>query len=213
MLSNPLPERSVRLLFADLQKQINKFLKGYGIELSEPAVSMILGALVVIIVAVLAYNYFRQGSMLPTGTPPVEESAEGELTGPGASVALPATHTVKEGEYLWQIAEKYYKSGYNFVDIVAVNNLANPDYLQVGQKLTIPKVEVRQPLTVEAALAPAVTNSKITGDRYKVQKGDSLWSIAVRAYADGYKWVDVARANNLSNPDLIFSDTELKLPR
>jgi nucleoid-associated protein YgaU len=53
----------------------------------------------------------------------------------------------------------------------------------------------------------------ITGDTYVIQKGDSLWKIAVRAYGDGFKWVEIAKANDLENPDLIHSDNELKLPR
>ncbi|PIZ97158.1 MAG: lectin, partial [Candidatus Levybacteria bacterium CG_4_10_14_0_2_um_filter_35_8] len=38
-------------------------------------------------------------------------------------------------------------------------------------------------------------------------------NIAVRAYGDGYRWVDIARANGLENPDLIFSGNVLKIPR
>jgi nucleoid-associated protein YgaU len=53
----------------------------------------------------------------------------------------------------------------------------------------------------------------ITGDAYTVQKGDSLWKIAVRAYGDGFKWVEIARTNELENPDLIHPDNELTLPR
>ncbi|MFI5265695.1 MAG: LysM peptidoglycan-binding domain-containing protein [Candidatus Levyibacteriota bacterium] len=54
---------------------------------------------------------------------------------------------------------------------------------------------------------------KITGKTYTVKAGDDLWNIAVRAYGDGYKWVDIARVNNLSNPNLIFSDNVLVIPR
>jgi nucleoid-associated protein YgaU len=44
-------------------------------------------------------------------------------------------------------------------------------------------------------------------------KGDSLWKIAVRAYGDGYKWVSIAKANKLVNPNLIHSGNVLTLPR
>lgn len=57
------------------------------------------------------------------------------------------------------------------------------------------------------------SDSKITGGTYVIQPGDDLWDIAVRAYGDGYKWVDIADANNLENPDLIHPDNTLKLPR
>lgn len=44
-------------------------------------------------------------------------------------------------------------------------------------------------------------------------KGDHLWGIAVRAYGDGYKWVEIARENNLVNPNLIHPGNVLSLPR
>ncbi len=54
---------------------------------------------------------------------------------------------------------------------------------------------------------------KITANTYTVVAGDNLWTIAVRAYGDGYKWVDIAKNNNLDNPNLIFSGNVLKLSR
>lgn len=57
------------------------------------------------------------------------------------------------------------------------------------------------------------TDEKITGTTYKIVHGDDLWEIAVRAYGDGYRWVDIAHANGLDNPDLIHSDNILAIPR
>lgn len=54
---------------------------------------------------------------------------------------------------------------------------------------------------------------RISTTTYVVKQGDYLWDIAVRAYGDGYKWVEIARANELENPDVIHSGNELKLPR
>lgn len=54
---------------------------------------------------------------------------------------------------------------------------------------------------------------KITGNTYIVKEDDYLWEIALRAYGDGYKWVDIARNNNLLNPDVIHKGNVLKLPR
>lgn len=65
---------------------------------------------------------------------------------------------------------------------------------------------------VETTVVGAVT-TKITGDTYVIQHGDDLWDIAVRAYGDGYKWTEIASANNLENPDIIHVDNTLKLPR
>lgn len=53
----------------------------------------------------------------------------------------------------------------------------------------------------------------ISGDSYTVVKGDHLWGIADRAYHDPYKWVEIARLNELPNPGLIIPGEVLKLPR
>lgn len=52
------------------------------------------------------------------------------------------THTVKRGEYLGQIAEKY---GVTVRDMVLANNLARPDHIFVGQRLWIPVLEQPTP--------------------------------------------------------------------
>jgi nucleoid-associated protein YgaU len=40
-----------------------------------------------------------------------------------------------------------------------------------------------------------------------------LWTIAVRAYGDGYKWTEIAKANKLVNPNLIHPGNVFVLPR
>ncbi|MFA6007639.1 MAG: LysM peptidoglycan-binding domain-containing protein [Candidatus Shapirobacteria bacterium] len=46
-----------------------------------------------------------------------------------------------------------------------------------------------------------------------VQKNDSLWKIAVKTYNDGYKWTEIAKANNLKNPGILYVGQKLVLPR
>lgn len=189
-------------------------MKKWGKNFNESTISMILGAVVVIIIGVIAYSYFRSNqTTLNPGTTSNIATTSGQVGTSLNAVALPVTHTVASGENLWVIAEKYFKSGYNFVDIAAANGLANPSQIDVGQKLTIPKVSVREPLTVTSAQAPTITQSRIEGGTYTVVRGDDLWNIALRAYGDGYRWVDIAKANSLANPGLIFSDNVLTLPR
>ncbi len=122
------------------------------------------------------------------------------------------THTVAVGENLWSIAEKYYQSGYNWVDIARVNNVSEPGVITPGTKLSIPDVKAKIATLgtkdVQENYGPA-----ITGSTYTVQKGDHLWGIAVRAYNDGYRWTEIAKVNNITNPSLIYSGVVLKLPR
>lgn len=48
--------------------------------------------------------------------------------------------------------------------------------------------------------------------KHTVQKGEHLWKIAVQYYQDGYKWVDIAKANNLKNPSILAAGQELVIP-
>jgi nucleoid-associated protein YgaU len=126
---------------------------------------------------------------------------------------LPTTYTVAAGDTLWLISERFYSSGYNWVDIARENKLADAGHIEVGQKLTIPSVPVK--MVSSTSTGPFIFKSRsITSDTYVIQKGDTLWSISVRAYGDGYKWPDLAKANGLEhNPGLIHADNTLKIPR
>lgn len=131
-------------------------------------------------------------------------------------------YTVHPGDDLWHISEKYYNSGYNYMDIARANNLDNPSMLFTGMKLIIPQTQqiTPEPQTTTPTVTQVIAQqpiqsgeSTIQSSTYTIQKGDNLWSIAVRAYNNGYKWTDIAQANSLTNPDLIHSGNILKIPR
>lgn len=56
------------------------------------------------------------------------------------------------------------------------------------------------------------TMSASTDKQYTVKPGDTLWAIAVATYNDGYRWVDIAKANSLQNPDIIHAGNKFILP-
>lgn len=180
-----------------------------AVRLNESTISMILGTIVIVVVGVLVVNYFKaqdKGEIIP--------SIDIEELG---TVSLPTTHSVAKGEDLWKISERYYDSGYNWVDIASANNLSNPGLIEDGQELTIPDVKPKQP-TVTGETAGVLGDQTsppeaISGTTYTVVQGDTLWDIAVRAYGDGYRWVDIASKNNLVNPDLIHASNVFNLPR
>lgn len=68
----------------------------------------------------------------------------------------------------------------------------------------ITTVETTESTSSEAAIA---------SDTYTVVHGDSLWTIAERAYGDGNKWIEIAKANDLVNPSIIHSGNVFTLPR
>lgn len=161
---------------------------------------MVLGVIVLVVVGILVVNYFKdknQGSITTNSTQTTASAYE---------------HTVVKGETLWSIAESSYGSGYNWVDIKKANNLKSED-IEIGQKLIIPDdTKAKEPTTTAKTQIKTGSNS-ISGASYSVVKGDCLWDIAVRAYGDGFKWTDIAKANHLSNPSVIHSGNILILPR
>lgn len=127
-------------------------------------------------------------------------------------------YTVRAGDNLWSIAERRYKSGYNWVDIARVNKLLNPGIVEVGQRLILPNVKPKDASDepenpVLGSVSAQMQQEKIIGGKYVVKGGDDLWDIAVRAYGDGYQWVKIAKENKLANPDIIVTGMELTLPR
>lgn len=154
-----------------------------------------------------------QGLEKPTEVTPTPKAEEENKAQP-QQVAGGTTYTVAAGDNLWIIAEKAYKDGYKWVEIAKANNLTDPNDIHVGNKLVIPGVTKDIPTvqTADEHLSTS-TQSKIVENTYKVQPGDSLWGIALRAYGDGYRWVEIAKVNNLTDPNVIHVNNVLKIPR
>lgn len=176
-----------------IKLDLKKILK--AIKLNESSISMVLGAIVLIVVGSLVIKFIKDG----TGRIPEEL-----LTGLNSVEATQKTHKVESGDNLWNIAVAYYGDGFKWVDIATENKLENASVIEEGQELIIPNLDQQITETEEET---------ITASTYEVEKGDSLWTIAVKAYGDGYRWVEIAEENNLSHPNLIHSGNILVLPR
>jgi len=184
-----------------LNFDLKKFLK--NIKLNEESISMVLGAIVIVIVGILIVNYFKDKGENGTITETSSETSQAEET---------KIHTVTKGETLWSIAEDSYGSGYNWVDIKSANSLKT-ETIEIGQKLTIPSVSPKQPTSTKKVATIMSEGQTISGSTYTVVKGDTLWNIAVRAYGDGYKWTSIVKANKLIHPNIIHIGDVLVLPR
>lgn len=181
--------------------------------------SLILGVFIVVVLAVLLYNYFSK----PTGDigPSGQAGEEFGLTEDVSKENLPGKYTVKEDDTLFLIAQKYYDDGYLYSEIVKTNSLQNENLIEVGQVLEIPRVEKQAEASLTPSPEPAtggaenqtVWGEKISSDTYTVVEGDWLSKIAGRAYGDIMTYEKIAEANNISNPDLIEPGMVLKIPR
>ena len=105
---------------------------------------------------------------------------------PSNSVSAGNTYTVKSGDSLWSIANKYNTTVSN---LKSLNNLSS-DVLQIGQVLNVP------------------SNSVSVGNTYTVKSGDSLWNVANRY---GISVAELKSLNNLSS-DVLQIGQVLNVP-
>ena len=129
------------------------------------------------------------------------------LLQPAVSHAAPlgadtVVYVVKPGDTLRSIAAAH---GTTIGAIVRANNMANPDVIYPGQRLTIP---VRGGSAPAAAPAPTAPTKPTTGASvyHTVKLGDTLDKVA-RAY--GTSAAAIIAANGIRNPDLIWVGQKL----
>lgn len=104
-------------------------------------------------------------------------------------------YIVEPGDTLWAISIKY---GTTVNEIIALNDIVNPNLIYPGQNLRI------------------LTNSTIEGNQtnnlnnviYTVKKGDTLYRIA-NMY--GVTISQIVNLNNIANPNLIYPGQRLRI--
>lgn len=197
------------------------------IQSNQSKVSLVLGALIILVIGILVFNYFNNNKA--SLGPAQQTQQEAQDVTPDK---LPGKYTVKEGDTLFMIAEKYFADGYKYPEIAKANDLTNPDQIEPGQNLQIPKLESQQ---AQASTEPSPQSSpqpeeqslgtgkgggdttiwgpKIEGNTYTVVEGDWLSKIAGRAYGDIMAFERIAKANNIQNPDQIEPGVILTIPR
>lgn len=179
--------------------------------------SLVLGVLIVLVVGILVFNFINKNkSNAELG--PSQKTAEQQDVSPDS---LPGKYTVKEGDTLFTVAEKYYQDGFKYSQLAQANDISNPDTLETGQVLEIPKLEQSPSPSPSSTPSVEITTPNpntefgpaIAGDTYTVVEGDWLSKIADRAYGNMMEFNKIAQANNISNPDLIAPGTVLTIPR
>lgn len=120
------------------------------------------------------------------GTIEIEECIGPDYTPPADTTPIATTYTVKSGDNLYSIANRFNTS---VTAIMNLNNLPNTN-LSIGQQLKIPGTTTTTPTT-------PITPSTQT---YTVKSGDNLYSIARRfnTTVDSIKRKNSLTSNNLS---------------
>jgi LysM repeat protein len=129
---------------------------------------------------------------------------------PARRAAGEVVHLVQPGENLFRIGLQY---GVSWIDIMQANHLPNTT-IYAGQQLIIPvngSVSETPPAEpAPAATPPAEPQPPAPADTtYTVQRGDILARIAQRY---GVTVSQIAFANNISNPSLIYAGQVLVIP-
>jgi len=149
------------------------------------------------------------------GKGPGSGSAGGEVSGGESDSGtgdeperdVPATHAVRKGEQMWDIAEKFYGHGRHWRAIAQANPMTDPQTLRPGDELSLPSLE-------EVTGGGRDSDAEIEGD-YTLQAGDTLSDVARRFYDDPTKWRRIYEANRDrigDNPNRLKAGMPLIVP-
>lgn len=118
------------------------------------------------------------------------------------AVAADSTYVVKPGDNLFRIALNH---GLTTQQLAQANGIVNPAYIYAGQVLTIPDGSTPE----STAAASLQTAPETTSSTYLVQRGDTLFRIAVRY---GLSTYTLAQANGIVNTNFIYAGQVLTIP-
>ncbi len=176
--------------------------------IKEKLKSLLTGLLVILIfLGFITFQLYKNGYFKKTDKRLINKTLNPIKIGKDIKI-----YEVKEGDYLWKIAEEQYGSGFNAYDIASANKIIDPNNLIKGQKIVIPRLSPKESTVGEVS---SLSTSEVIhkGDTYVVQEGDFLWSIAFKVYGDGYATERIIKANNIPNINILEPGMVLKIPR
>lgn len=96
------------------------------------------------------------------------------------------------------------------VNLLVVFILALVFYGVWQKKMTQKQIVEEPPRTFTSKSNEATESESVS--LYIVQRGDTLWDIAVKMYGDGLRWQDIAKPNNIQDPASLKVGVRLKIP-
>lgn len=156
----------------------------------------------------------------PTAAPltPTATAVPGGTGGPVGTTS----YTVQPGDSLIAIAQRYRTT---VSALEQLNGITNPNRIFVGQRLFVPASGgTGGPVVVPTSPGPVIvitvpviiTATPVAGNpvprpnSYVVQRGDTLYLIATRF---NVSMIELARANGISNYNLVFAGSTLVIPQ
>ncbi len=134
------------------------------------------------------------------------------------------TWTVSKGDSLWSIAEKTLGSGRRYHEIAALNQgrtqpdgrtLESANFLLPGWILHLP-TDARLPVgasgtAADQGAAAQAGDERPAGETVVVEPGDTLSQIALNGLGDAALYPQIAAANHIANPDLIYPGQPIRI--
>lgn len=132
MAKKPLKQKNIKAAHASVNNYLTRIES--DIKTNQSKLSMVLGGLIILVIGILIFNYSSKSQ--PALGPAQQTQQESQDV---SADKLPGKYTVKEGDTLFLIAEKYYKDGSKFDLIAKANNLNDVNTIETGQVIEIPK--------------------------------------------------------------------------
>ena len=182
-----------------------------GLRLPQNAARGLVGTAMMLFIALPTAGIANAAPAAPVAaqsiTVTVNSTAQQEQAAPAKQETV--KHTVKRGETLWSIASDQLGNGHRYKEIHDLNRDMlgdQPGFIKAGWILDIPA-------PAQSAAAPS--------DTVRVEKGDTLASIALEQYGDASRYPDIFEASRsiaqpggarLTDPDVIEVGWTLKIP-
>jgi LysM repeat protein len=143
--------------------------------------------------------------IVPTAGPAAKPAKAASASGPSSPASRgPANYTVKSGETISEIADRY---GISSERLLELNGIRDPKGLQVGSRIVVPTAgPAAKP--AKPPVLPAISPAQGKALSHTVRSGDTLSDIA-NTY--GVPVERIAALNGLKDPDNLVVDTKLKL--
>lgn len=133
-------------------------------------------------------NNIANPNLIYAGSTLIVPSGENPIDTDGNSTSGQTIYVVQRGDTLNKIAAEF---GTTARAIAVENNIRNINLIYVGQRLIIP-----------------INRYDINHTLYKIQWGDTLWSIS-RRY--GVPIATIVRLNRIQNPNLIYAGSTIRI--